>query len=585
MVKFHPCNLLEMLREAANSQKKRGIKFFKNGQHYAYLSYQDVYVQASCLARELRNFYEIGKLERIAITLPTSPEFVVAFFAILAAGAVPVPVPHPSRVIASKKYASRIKGAITQSRIKCVLGNQKVARIFANEFDFASKLDIKVIIVDELLGKLNSASSIADVDCDTDVELDTNNPALIQYTSGSTSAPKGVILTHQQVIANLDAISFGLNIVSNDVCCSWLPLFHDMGLIGCLLGSIHNNIDLLLMNATDFIRDPVNWLKLFGNFKATVSAAPNSAYLRCVQRTDIDKVNLLDLSSWRIAMNGAEFVDSETLDKFARHFHNAGFQPEAFMPVYGMAEACLAVTFPPLNRKYISLEVDRKLLSKGIVEIFPQDSKAVDLKDFPRRFISVGSAVKGINVNILSSNGLTKEENKLGQICIRGDSVTNGYDYDEIQTEKSYRDGWFCTGDLGFFHDGELFVVGRVKDVVILNGQNYYAHDIEFIVSQVDCLIPQGIMALSLRKHGLENLVILAETTKNYSNCERENIVSSVRQVLFSSIGISPLDVVLYRQGKLPRTSSGKLQRHRGAELYLSHQVEQTLLETVTLLS
>ena len=390
MVKFHPSNLLEILREAANSQQKKGIKFLRNGQQHDYLSYQDVYVRASCLARKLRNSYEIGKLERIAITLPTSPEYVCAFFGILASGAVPVTLPHPSRVIASKKYANRIKGAVTQSRIKYVLGNQKVAKTLANELDLSSKLDIKVVLVDELLCNLNSAFSISDIDLDTGVALNTNDPAIIQYTSGSTSAPKGVILTHQQVIANLDAIRFGLDIVSNDICCSWLPLFHDMGLIGCLLGSIYNNIDLLLMNPIDFIRDPVNWLKLFGKFKATVSAAPNSAYLRCVQRTDTDQLNLLDLSSWRIAMNGAEFVDSETIDKFAQHFQNTGFQPEAFMPVYGMAEACLAVTFPPVNRKYISVEVDRKLLNKGIVEILPQDSKTVDIEHFPRRFISVG---------------------------------------------------------------------------------------------------------------------------------------------------------------------------------------------------
>ena len=575
-------NLLEMLREAANSQQLRGIRFFKRGKQHSYLSYKDIYIHANCLAKKLRYSYKIGNFERVAITLPNSPEYVAAFFGIIAAGAVPVPLPHPSRVVASKIYASRIKGAITQSRIQYVIGNQKTAQTFANEFDFFDKLGIEVVLVEDLCN-LDSASSVSNIDIDPDTNPSIDCPALIQYTSGSTSAPKGVVLTHQQVMANLDAIRFGLKIVSNDVCCSWLPLFHDMGLIGCLLGSIYNNIDLLLMNPIDFIRNPLDWLKLFDKFKATVTAAPNSAYLRCVQRIDIERVNSLDLTSWRIAMNGSEFVDPETIDKFSQHFYVAGFQPEVFLPVYGMAEACLAVTFPPLNRKYISVDVDRKLLSKDIVENFPQD-KVVDLQHSLRRFVSVGSAAKGIDVNVLSNNDLTKKENKLGQICIRGDSVTNGYDYDKVQTEKSYFKEWFCTGDLGFFHNGELFVAGRVKDVIVVNGQNYYAHDIELTVSQLDGLIPYGIIAFGLRKQGLENLLILAETSKDYSNGERENIISSVRHILFSSMGISPLDVVLYRRGELPRTSSGKLQRHKGAELYLNYCAKQTL-ETATLSS
>lgn len=571
----YPSNLLEVLEISANSPLKKGVRFFKDGQQYSYLSYQDILFQAGCLAGELRNYYKINNLERIAITLPTSPEYVVAFFGVLVAGAVPVTLPYPSRIIASQKYISRIEGATTQSRIRYIIGDKKVAKVFNNESCSANHQDIEVIPI-EYLQKLN-------VPLDgLNTSINGSFPALIQYTSGSTSAPKGVVLTHQQVIANLDAINCGLGLVSDDICCSWLPLFHDMGLIGCLLGSIYSNIDLLLMDPIEFIRDPLNWLRLFDSYKATVTAAPNSSYLRCVQKVDSAQVKLLNLSSWRIAMNGSEPVDLEIINNFYQHFRDTGFNLKAFMPVYGMAEASLAVTFPPVNREHISVNLNRELLGEGIVKIAFSKVEDVKIDNTWRQVISVGYAVKGIEICILSKNtDLTKEECILGQICIKGDSVTSGYDFDEIITEKAFFNGWFCTGDVGFIYKTELYIVGRIKDVIILNGCNYYANDIENIISQLSGIIPQGIMAFSLKKQGKENLVILAETYTSYLEHEKEKMISLIKQTLSSSLGITPYDVVFFGKGKLPRTSSGKLQRHRGTDLYINYCGER-MLENMT---
>lgn len=571
----YPSNLLEVLERSASSPLKKGVRFFKDGQQYSYLCYQDILFQAGCLAGELRTYYEINNLERIAITLPTSPEYIVAFFGVLAAGAVPVTLPYPSRIIASQKYISRIEGATTQSKIRYIIGDEKVAEIFNNESSSANHQSIKVIPI-ECFQKLNVPLS------KLNTSINGSFPALIQYTSGSTSAPKGVVLTHQQVIANLDAINCGLGLVSDDICCSWLPLFHDMGLIGCLLGSIYSNIDLLLMDPIEFIRDPLNWLRLFDNYKATVTAAPNSSYLRCVQKVDSAQVKSLNLSSWRIAMNGSEPVDLEILNNFCQYFRDTGFNFKAFMPVYGMAEASLAVTFPPVNREHISINLNRELLSKGVVKIASSTFEDVNINNPWRQVISVGYTVKGIEVCILSKNkDLIKKECNLGQICIKGDSVTSGYDFDQTLTENAFFNGWFCTGDVGFIYNSELYVVGRIKDIIILNGYNYYANDIESIISQISGLIPQRIMAFSLKKQGKENLVILAETSISYLEQEREKMINLVKQTLFSSLGITPYDIVFFGKGKLPKTSSGKLQRHKGAELYINYCGEQ-MLENMT---
>ncbi|MEH1903501.1 MAG: AMP-binding protein [Nostoc sp.] len=301
--------------------------------------------------------------------------------------------------------------------------------------------------------------------------------------------------------------------------------------------------------------------------------------MRCIQKVDGDDVNSLDLSSWRIAMNGSEFVDPETMHEFSQHFRAANFNSKAFLPVYGMAEASLVVTFPPLNRDYQVICLERKLLGKNTIKVLPANEPYSYVSGY-MQVASVGTAAMGIEVCILSEDSyLSQAEEHLGEVCIRGSSVTSGYDSDEVDISESLIDGWLKTGDLGFFYRGELYIVGRIKDVIVLNGENFYAHDIELVVQQVTELTFQNLMAFGLRRNGLEELILLVETPKSltYTN-ERQKIEDAVRTLLFSSFGITPSEIVFLTGDKLPMTSSGKLQRYKGADLYIKYRCDGLLL-------
>lgn len=555
-------NLLEMLTKTAHSSQTKGIKFLKAGYVYEHLSYLDLLKKSYCFSETLKKSYCPKPFERIVITLPTSPEFVIAFFGIIIAGAVPVPLPHPNRLYSPARYLSRVVGVIAKSGVSFIVTNSEILEILDKNSSFFDELNVKEIIIN---GDEINTDSLMDYSYPM---INESDPALIQYTSGTTSQPKGVILTHSNLISNLDSIKQGLRLTSTDVCCSWLPLFHDMGLIGCLLGSINSNIDLLLMEPIEFIRDPVNWLNLFKDFKASITAAPNSAYLRCIQKISLDKAKSLDLSTWRVAMNGSEFVDARTMTDFSNHFKESGFGLNVFLSVYGMAESSLAVTFSTLGEKFTSIKLDRISLSSGIVTIV-QSNDDVNNNQY-MWLVSVGFAVNGMEVGIILNNGLiTQEECKVGEICLKGSSVTNGYDNEAQKFKELLIDDWMRTGDLGFFYKNELYISGRTKDVIVLSGQNFYARDIELLAAQIPDIRLQDVMAFGLQGNGVELLVLFVEVRSNISDNSCVEIINSIKRLLVLELGISAYDIMLFRERVLLRTSSGKLQRHKGVELYL----------------
>jgi acyl-CoA synthetase (AMP-forming)/AMP-acid ligase II len=319
------------------------------------------------------------------------------------------------------------------------------------------------------------------------------------------------------------------------------------------------------MPPDDFIRDPLYWLNLFGSYQVTISPAPNSAYLRCAEQIKAEDIQRLDLSSWRSAMNGAESIDPLTMRKFFNRFKIAGFRAEAIMPVYGLAEATLAVAFPPVERGMRSIWTRKSLIGAGIVEeISPDDLDAKEI-------ISVGYPVKGMEIRLHDSNGIRININdRVGEIYIQGDSVTEGYDFDPQATSSAFQAGWFATGDLGFFHQGELYITGRRRELIIVNGQNYYAHDIELVVKQLQDISCQYVMAIGVENEGTQSLVLLVETREIYIDKQKQ-IISSIREAISLSLGISPANILLLKPNEIPRTSSGKLERHKGLEFYESH--------------
>ncbi len=369
----------------------------------------------------------------------------------------------------------------------------------------------------------------------------------------------GAVLTHRQVVANLGAIRRGLAMREDDVSASWLPLFHDMGLIGCFLGGLSGAIEQLLAPPEDFVRDPLTWLRVTTRHAATLTTAPNWGYAQCAKRVGPEEARALDLSRLRVALNGAEMVDRGTIEAFAARFRVAGFRAEAMFPVYVLAEAGLAVAFPCLGRGVKSVRVRRRALGEGTVEpAQPEEANA-------REAVSVGS--DGLEIALLGADGGPLSEGRVGEILVRGASVMVGYDQDPAATRAAFHEGWLRTGDLGFRLDGELYVTGRRKDVIIVRGENLYAQDVEALAAEVSGVWARQAMAVGLPGDGTEGLVVFAETRTREPNW-RNVIVRAISESVAGTLGIAPLDVVLLRPGELPRTTSGKPERYRGAELY-----------------
>lgn len=541
--------LLEVLRRAGHRKPCRGIRVFRSGREAEHLLYGELYEVAGRIAGGLMDRQGELRGERVALVFPTSGDYLRAFFGVLAAGAVPVPLPSPLRFSSLERFGERIRGALFQSRIRLLLGSEKVVPI----------LEAMVTA----LGISAHVLSLADLrqGCPDWQEPSPHDPALVQYTSGSTAAPKGVVLTHGQIVANLYAAHRGLAMQEDDINCSWLPLFHDMGLIGCFLGSMYGAIDQLLMPADDFVREPLSWLRLVSCYRATLTAAPNWAYGQCLHRIGPHNAKTVDLASCRAAINGAEMVDAAITRGFAKRFQSAGFRPEAMLPAYGLAEAGLAVTFSALGRGVKSVWVRRSALGEGVVQVAtPGEADA-------REIVSVGTPVPGMEIGLVGSEGHALSEGMVGEIVIRGPSVMLGYDRDARATTAVFRQDWLRTGDLGFLLNGELYVTGRAKDIIIARGQNIYALDVEALAAQVEGVWLRNAMAISVPTDGTEGLVLLAETRARNAD-QRQAIAAAIRETVSAILGAAPLDVVLLRPGELPRTSSGKPERHKGVSLY-----------------
>jgi fatty-acyl-CoA synthase len=544
-----PQTLLDVLRRAARHRPGGGIRVFRGADEVERLTHSELLDQAGRISSGLLEAPEEAGGRRIALVFPNSGEFLQAFFGTVAAGAVPVPLPPPLRFSSRQRYGQRVRRALLRSRVGCLLTTEKLLPIL-RALVASLGLHTRVLSLADVRRGVPSWAPVAPDDF-----------ALIQYTSGSTAAPRGAVLTHRQVVANLEAIRRGLDMREGDVSASWLPLFHDMGLIGCFLGALGGAIEQLLAPPEDFVRDPLTWLRAMTRHAATLMTAPNWGYSHCAQRIGPEQARTLDLSRVRVALNGAEMVDRGTTEAFTARFGVAGFRPEAMLPVYGLAEAGLAVAFPCLGRGVKSVRVRRQTLGEGVVEpARPEEANT-------REVVSVGRPVHGLEIALLGPDGERLSESRVGEILVRGASIMVGYDEDLAATGAAFHEGWLRTGDLGFCLDGELYVTGRRKDLIIVRGENLYAHDVEALAGEVPGVWARQAMAVGVPRDGTEELVVLAETrTREPALCDV--IVRAISESVAGTLGIPPLDVVLCRPGDLPRTTSGKLERYRGAEIY-----------------
>ncbi len=500
---------------------------------------------------------QVAPGDRVALLLRTEVAFFQAFFGVLLAGAVPVPLYPPFRADGLEEYARRQSGILRNAGARVLLTFAEAERVARLLRPLAPSLS-DVTTVEGLRHDVQ-ALAVPNIGA-TDL-------ALIQYTSGSTGMPKGVALSHDNLLANIRAFGDALDINADDVGVTWLPLYHDMGLIGTWLGALYHGIPLVVMSPLAFLSRPARWLQVFHTHRATLTAAPNFAYDLCVRKISDEEIDRLDLRSWRSALNGAEAVAASTIDRFCDRFARCGFRREAMKPVYGLAEASLCVTAPLGGREP---RVDR--VAREPFERARRIEPATPADTTPLMFVGCGRPLRGHDVRIVSPRGGVLGERTEGAIHFRGPSVMQGYFHNpEATAEVARGDGWFDSGDLGYWADGDLFITGRVKDVIIAAGRNIHPQEVEEAASDVPGVRRGCVAAFGITdpRTGTERLVVVAET-RDGSTSARNALGDAIVARVTDAIGMPPDQVVIAPPGTIPKSSSGKIRRSATKQLFAS---------------
>jgi fatty-acyl-CoA synthase len=513
---------------------------------------------------------------RVALMLPTSRAFFVSYTGILLAGAIPVPIYPPFRADRIEEYAAR-QSAILNNAEVCLLLTFRRAEAVAKLLRPRVRSLSEVADAEKLIEAADKAPPLAPgarpLHLSGSRARKGSDIALLQYTSGSTGDPKGVILTHANLLANIRAIGEALQLTPDDIGVSWLPLYHDMGLIGAWLTLLHFGTPLVVMSPLAFLTRPERWLQAFHKHRGTISAAPNFAYELCVRKIADKDIQGVDLSNWRAALNGAEPVNPETLERFASRFASYGFRREAQLPVYGLAEGSLAVTVPPLNRGPLVDRVERATFTAQgrAVPAMPEDETAI-------AFVSSGKPVPRHEVCIVDEKGNEVPERTEGFLWFRGPSATSGYYRNPKATEALLPRGaaagdaeyaWVDSGDRAYRAEGEIYVTGRVKDIIIKGGRNLYPHEVEELTSRAEGIRRGCIVAFGLTDEasGTEKLVVVAETRERDAK-RLAALAARVTDLVSQGLGLPPDRVELIPPGGIPKTSSGKLRREETKQLY-----------------
>ena len=573
--------LIDVLRYRATQDAERNHLLITEetdtGERSLTLTFGELYAAGNRCAAELaRRGVPAGG--RVALMLPTSRAFFVSYAGILLAGAIPVPIYPPFRADRIEEYAAR-QSAILNNAEVCLLLTFRRAEAVAKLLRPRVASLTGVVDAEKLIEAADKtpppAPGVSSPHITGSRVRQGSDIALLQYTSGSTGDPKGVILTHANLLANMRAIGEAVKLGSDDVGISWLPLYHDMGLIGAWLTLLHFGTPLAVMSPLAFLTRPERWLQAFHKHRGTIAAAPNFAYELCVRKIADKDIQGVDLSSWRAALNGAEPVNPETLERFAERFVNYGFRREAQLPVYGLAESALGVTIPPLNRGPLVDRVERETFTAQghAVPVEHEDETAI-------AFVSSGSALPRHEVRIVDERGDEVADRMEGFLWFRGPSATAGYYRNPKATEALLPHGpatspdeyaWVNSGDRAYRADGEFYVTGRVKDIIIKGGRNLYPHEVEELAARADGIRKGCIVAFGLTDEasGTEKMVVVAETRERDA-ARRSALASTVTELVSQGLGLPPDRVELIPPGSIPKTSSGKLRREETKQLYLA---------------
>jgi acyl carrier protein len=485
--------------------------------------------------------------ETAAIMLPTSRAFFEAFFGVLYAGGVPVPIYPPFRPAQLEEHLRRQAAILTNARARVLIAPAEATAIAGL-----------------LRAQVGSLRSVETVDALRSAPTGPASPsaagrstALIQYTSGSTGDPKGVVLSHANLLANIRAMGRVMEAGASDVFVSWLPLYHDMGLIGAWLGCLYHAAPVVILSPLRFLSRPESWLWAIHRHRATLSAAPNFGYEHCLRKVVDRDIEGLDLSSWRMALNGAEPVSPSTLGRFADRFGPYGFRPEAMSPVYGLAESSVGLAFPPLGRGPVIDRVDRAALTgRGEATVArAEQSHALE-------FVACGRPLPGHQVRVVDESGRELPERQQGRLQFEGPSCTCGYFRNEEKTEALFDGAWLESGDLAYIAAGDVYITGRTKDIIVRAGRNIYPHELEEAIGDLPH-VRKGCVAVFPSvdpETRLERLIVLAETREG-DPAALEALRARIEEQAGALLETPPDDIVLAPPHSVLKTSSGKIRR------------------------
>ncbi len=529
-----------------------------------HVTWREIHDDARCVAAALQAKGLVPG-DHVAVLGPTSRELMTIVRGCWLAGIASMVLPLPMRMGSLEAFIEGTRGRIRHGDAKLVLIDDLLA-----EFYVAADGDPPIAAMKSVMpGSPNVPHGDA-------LETPADDPerlVILQYTSGSTSEPKGVMIPDRVLSANIDAIFEVADVTSDDVMVSWLPLYHDMGLVGFLALPMTKGIELVQAAPQDFLAHPGNWMQWLSDYSGTATAGPNFSWVLATRA--LKRMKDLDLSKLTLALSGAEPVDPKAVEAFVAEASRFGFTPGGVFPAFGMAEVAIAGTFPPRGRGLRTDVVDRIVLETQRVakpvEVFDADDLGVSARSLPL----LGKAVPGLEMKVVNPDTYEEvPERHVGELLLRGTSVTPGYYKRPDATAALFKDGWLCTGDLAYLLDGELVLCGRIKDVIIVGGRNVFPEDIERAVGPLDGVRAGNVIAFGMEGYkGKESVVVVAEVRVSDTSGGLDEIRDRIHHRTLEVCGIPPRDVMLVTPGTLPKTSSGKLQRAKCRDEYLAEEL------------
>ena len=551
---YCPSTIVEALRRCA-VYEQYGFTFLDNSLKPHRYSFKQVWAASEARARLLMaRGYHRG--DRVALVLANPEDFVITFYGCLIAGLVPVPMFPPLSFGKLDAWADSAVGIMQVAGASLLITDKQLSTVLWQVMPRVKTLR-DLLTVDRLADVAPSTAALPQV---TGADI-----AFLQFTSGSTSAPKGVMVTQASLMANCFAISSeGMGLTpGNEVGVSWLPLYHDMGLIGFVITPLIAAVDIVFIPTLAFVKRPNVWMQVMHDYKATLSFGPNFAYALAGKRAGPKELASWNLGSVRMLGCGAEPINALVMDEFVTTFAGCGMHPGAIMPAYGMAEATLAMSFRKPLQPLLVLTIDAETFRATGTVAVPKDDEVT------LSFVSCGKAFREHELGIIDTDGKLLPEGTEGEIVFRGPSVTAGYYKNPEATAACFQDGWLRSGDLGFLQDGEVYISGRCKDLIILNGRNHHPQTIEWAVAELDGVRRGNVVAFSRPGRESEELIVVCETKTD----AQADIGERVKQAVSEQLSLKVTEVVTLKAGQLPKTSSGKLQRRKTREMFLSGEL------------